>query len=231
MVTGDTSRAIGTQSVRPGKPVPRNNHGLELRILDAARECVEKHGFSTVTVEDVCIAADISRATLYRVFPGGRDVLFEALRVRGLEEFFTVLRANVEGAQSLDQLLTRCVVVATTELQHDEHLAAMLATSPGETLGNLTVDGVARIVRVATDFFVPLVSEFVSEDDARIIVELMVRLVISFFLAPNPDFDCTNEQQVNGFIRSYLPHVHQSSVVSESSTVAVADTPLNTSHQ
>ncbi len=175
-------------------------------ILDAARDCVDATGFDAVTIDEVCERAGISRATLYRVFPGGRDVLFEALRVRGLEEFFTVLRANVEGADTLDELLTRCVVIATTELKHDEQLAIMLATSPGDTLGELTVSGVSRIVRVATDFFVPLVKEFVSEDEARVIVELMVRLVISFFLAPSPTFDCTNEHQVQSFIRAYLPH-------------------------
>jgi AcrR family transcriptional regulator len=188
------------------KGTSQSRKNLELAILDAARSCVDACGFDDVTIDDVCDAAGVSRATLYRVFPGGRDVLFEALRVRGLEEFFTVLRANVEGAHSLDELLTRCVVVATTELKHDEQLAVMLATSPGETLGDLTVNGVGRIVRVATDFFVPLVKEFVSEEEARVIVELMVRLVISFFLAPSPSFDCTNEQQVRSFIRAYLPH-------------------------
>lgn len=203
MVTGDTS----LQGVRPQvHAVSRARRDLELRILDAARECVNRCGFAAVTVDEVCDAAGISRATLYRVFPGGRDVLFEALRVRGLEEFFTVVRANVEGAASLDVLLSRCVVVAMSELQHDEQLAAMLATSPGETLGNLTVDGVGRIVRVATEFFVPLVKQFVPEDEARVIVELMVRLVISYFLAPSPTIDCTNEQQVHAFICAYLPH-------------------------
>ena len=200
MVTGDTTpHPISKAALRSRKD-------QELLILDAARTCVDAQGFDAVTIDDVCEAAGVSRATLYRVFPGGRDVLFEALRVRGLEEFFTVLRANVEGANSLDVLLTRCVVVAMTELKHDEQLAILLATSPGETLGQLTVSGVSRIVGVATDFFVPLVKEFVSEEEARIIVELMVRLVISFFLAPSPTFDCTNEQQVQSFIRAYLPH-------------------------
>jgi AcrR family transcriptional regulator len=199
MVTADTTPHLTSKTV--GRP----RKDQELLILDAARTCVDAKGFEAVTIDDVCDVAGISRATLYRVFPGGRDVLFEALRVRGLQEFFTVLRANVEGADSLDVLLTRCVVVATTELKHDEQLAVMLATSPGETLGDLTVNGLSRIVGVATDFFVPLVKQFVSEEEARIIVELMVRLVISFFLSPSPTFDCTNEQQVQSFIRAYLP--------------------------
>lgn len=83
-------------------------------------------------MDDICITAGVSRATVYRLFPGGRDVLFEAVRLGKLEDFFTAMRANVEGSESLEELLVRCIVVASSELQHDEHLAMMLATAPGK---------------------------------------------------------------------------------------------------
>ena len=35
-----------------------------------------------VTVDDIAAEAGLSRATLYRLFPGGKDVLYEALRRR-----------------------------------------------------------------------------------------------------------------------------------------------------
>ena len=104
----------------------------------------------------------MSRATIYRLFPGGKDVLFEALRVRELEDFFAVLRAHVEGAESLEELLLRTVVAATRELRDDEHLAAMLASEPGEVLGDLTVEGVPRIIRFATAFIAPLADPFLD---------------------------------------------------------------------
>ena len=44
----------------------------------------------------------------------------------------------------------RAVVAATEELRADEHLAVMLATEPGKTLADLTVEGVPRIIRFAT---------------------------------------------------------------------------------
>ncbi|NDH84744.1 MAG: hypothetical protein EBY65_07735, partial [Acidimicrobiia bacterium] len=46
-----------------------------------------------------------SRATIYRLFPGGREVLFEALRVRELDRFFADLRAEVETADTLDDIV------------------------------------------------------------------------------------------------------------------------------
>ncbi|NBP17856.1 MAG: hypothetical protein EBU98_04280 [Actinobacteria bacterium] len=93
----------------------------------------------------MCDVAKISRATLYRAFPGGKEVLLEALRVRELELFFTTLRAHAEGETTLEDTIVRCMVVATTELRNDQHLALMLAAEPGDVLAQLTVAGVPRL--------------------------------------------------------------------------------------
>jgi len=176
----------------------------ECAVLDATRECVERFGFQKVTMDDICVAAKVSRATVYRMFPGGRDVLFEAVRERSLADFFTVVRAHVEGADSLEEVLVRCVTVAHAELMGDQHLATMLATEQGETLGDLTVNGVSRIVRVAAEFMSPLLHSFVEEARAQEIVEIMCRLVISAFLAPSPLLDFSNEAMVRRLVRTYL---------------------------
>jgi AcrR family transcriptional regulator len=63
----------------------------ETRVLDAALGCVERFGFSKVTIDDITAASGVSRATIYRLFPGGREVLFEAMRLRELESFFSRL--------------------------------------------------------------------------------------------------------------------------------------------
>ena len=62
------------------------------------------------------------------MFPGGKEVLLEALHVRSLDEFFSTLLDRADGAKSLEDLLMRCIVSATTELRNDQHLAMMLAT-------------------------------------------------------------------------------------------------------
>ena len=176
----------------------------EIAVLDATVACVERLGFQKVTMDHICAEANVSRATVYRMFPGGRDVLFEAVRVRSLADFFTVLRAHVEGATSLDEVLVRCVTVAYAELMADQQLATMLATEPGETLGDLTVNGVSRIVRVAAEFMSPLLHSFVPQQQAEEIVEIMCRLVISAFLSPSPLLDFSDEAVVRRLVHTYL---------------------------
>ena len=75
-----------------------SGRSTEVRVLDAAKRCCERWGIDKVTVDDIADESGVSRATMYRMFPGGKDVLFEALRVRELDEFFTRLLRQVEGA-------------------------------------------------------------------------------------------------------------------------------------
>jgi len=187
----------------------------EAAIFSAVDSCVTQWGWDKVTMDDICVTAGVSRATVYRLFPGGRDVLFEAVRLGKLEDFFTAMRANVEGSESLEELLVRCIVVASSELQHDEHLAMMLATVPGETLGDLTVSGLGRIVRVATAFITPLTDEFIPADEAAHIVEVMCRLVISYYLSPSLTLDFANEDATRTFVRTFLLPSTSSVVVTQ----------------
>jgi AcrR family transcriptional regulator len=177
----------------------------ETRVLDAAKRCCERYGISKVTIDDVAAEAHVSRATLYRMFPGGKDVLFDALRVRELEEFFTTLRAEVEGAATLEELLVRTVVCATRELRADDHLAVMLASEPGETISQLSVDGLPRIVRVATAFLVPLVDPFLDRAVGRSLIDVLARLVLSYFLAPSDHLDLGDEASARSFLRPFIP--------------------------
>jgi AcrR family transcriptional regulator len=176
----------------------------EQRILDAAKTCCERWGFAKVTIDDIASESGVSRATLYRLFPGGKDVLFDALRVRELDEFFDVLGSHVEAADNLEDLLVATVVAATRELRADEHLALMLASEPGETLSQLTVDGLPRIIRMASVTLTPAVARYIPQLAAQRLIDVLARLTISYFLAPSTDVDLGDEQSARAFLRPVI---------------------------
>jgi AcrR family transcriptional regulator len=180
------------------------DQSLNDAILDATKTAIERWGVERLTINDVCDVAKVSRATLYRAFPGGKEVLLEALRVREAETFFTTLRAHAEGESTLEDTIVRCMVVATTELRNDRNIALMLAAEPNEVLSQFTVAGVPRIVRVATTFLTPLLEPYLSRKEAANLVEVLARMVISYFLAPSAHYDFAKEADARAFVRSHV---------------------------
>lgn len=184
--------------------MPSPQTSVEMRVIAAAKTCCERWGIEKVTIDDIASEAGVSRATLYRLFPGGKDVLFEALRVSELEDFFVRLTAQVAGAVDLEDLLVRAVVAATHELRDDQHLAIMMASEPGDTLAQLTVEGLPRIMRVATIFLVPMVDPYLPRRESARLVELLSRLVISYFLAPSDHVDLGDADSARLFIDTFI---------------------------
>lgn len=196
----------------------------ETRILDATKVCFERWGIAKVSIDDIAAEAGVSRATLYRMFPGGKDVVFEALRVRDLEEFFTELKKGVGGATNLEDLIVHAVVVATHELRSDYHLAIMLASEPGDALSQLTVQGLPRIIRMASLSFAPLVEPYLGRKSAARLVELLARLVISYFLAPSDLVDLGDAQSARRFVRAHVLPAFQIVPSTQSIQLVVANT-------
>ncbi|MGZ4806697.1 MAG: hypothetical protein ACXV5U_09950, partial [Ilumatobacteraceae bacterium] len=91
-------------------------------------------------------------------------------------------------------------------------LSLMLASEPGETLGQLTVDGVPRIIRVATVFLAPLVDGYLARREGARLVELLSRLVISYFLAPSDQVDLGEPESARTFIQTFVLPAFQPSL-------------------
>jgi len=179
-------------------------NAAEVRILDAAKRCFEQWGVAKVTIDDIATASGVSRATLYRLFPGGKEVLYSALQVRELNEFFDRLTAEAAGVDDFEDLVVRLIVTATRELRADEHLAIMLGSEPGEVLSQLTVEGLPRTIRVATEYLTPLVLPYLSQNEAVTAIDLLVRLTISYFLAPSDTIDLGDPESARRFIQPGL---------------------------
>ncbi len=185
----------------------------EVQVLDAVKSCCERWGIAKVTIDDIAKQSGVSRASLYRMFPGGRDTLFEAHRVYELDQFFETVLSEIDTAGTLDALLTSIVVSSTRALRNDEHIAVMLASEPGEVAADMTVDGLPRIIRVASAYLAPLVDQYMSRADGRALIDVVSRLVISYFLAPSDHVDLADSEQAHKFlapfIAPYMATVHQ----------------------
>ena len=157
-----------------------------------------------VTVDDIAAEAGISRATLYRLFPGGKDVLYQALNARETQVFFTRLNDHVDAADTLEDLIVSVMVEATQALRNDEHLQVMLASRPDEIVYSLTFADQPRIIEVATAFLAPLVAPFLDTDRSPQLAEWLVRVVLSYFFTPSNHVDLADRDSATSFARDFV---------------------------
>jgi AcrR family transcriptional regulator len=177
---------------------------LEDRVLDAVKACCERWGMAKVTIDDIAAEAGCSRATVYRLFPGGKDNIYETLRQRENREFFAKLNAHLAEANGYEDLLIRGVVAATQALRADEHLQLMLASQPGELLADMSFDGLPRIFDSATIFLTPWFAPYIGALASAELAEWLARVVLSYFFSPSRYVDLGDPESARRFIEQFV---------------------------
>ena len=172
------------------------DRGTRARIVEAAYECVARWGFSKTTVEDVAREAGVSRATLYRYFPGGRDELFSAVVAWENARFFSRLYAEVRGAATLEDVMELGLVFAHRDIRDHEVLQRVLETEPHLLLSKLTVEaeGTQRMIAAFLEPY--LARERLAPGvDVAEAADFLARMALSYISAPGR-WDLTDRAQV-----------------------------------
>lgn len=179
--------------------------GLEHRVVESMLDCIARWGLGKTTADDVARTAGISRATLYRTFPGGKDVAFDALLRHEAARFFDTVSGPLEEAASLEDLVVTGIVEAARFLTGHEALRYVLAHEPERVLPAFTFARLDRTLAVASGFAAPHLRRFVGDDDTALArAEWIVRILLSYALNPTPNLSLTDDASVRRFVTTYL---------------------------
>ena len=132
----------------------RPDPALRERLLEAAYDSVARYGLAKTTVEDVVKQSGVSRATVYRVFPGGKDELLRAAVGWEMGRFFGRLAEAVAGAADFASLVESGLVFAHVAVHQHEVLQKVLVTEPERLLPLLTTEQEAPLAFI-TAFLLP----------------------------------------------------------------------------
>ncbi|MGD0379368.1 MAG: TetR/AcrR family transcriptional regulator [Acidimicrobiales bacterium] len=178
--------------------------GPRQRILEATYACVARWGLSKTTVEDAAREAGLSRATVYRYFPGGRDELIDAVVSWQFLSFFGRLYEEVHGATSLEEVLDRGLAFARRSLVEHEVLQKMLETEPDVLMPKLTVES-NRTVGLIAGFLVPYLHEHGMAEGVEIheAADFLARMILSYISSPG-HWDLADPEQVATLVRTEL---------------------------
>ncbi|MGH9300119.1 MAG: TetR/AcrR family transcriptional regulator, partial [Acidimicrobiales bacterium] len=121
-------------------------------LLEGAYSCIAENGLAATSLEDAARAAGVSRATLYRYFPGGRDELIGAVITYETLSFFQTLAEAISDAPDLETLVVDGILFANRAVEGHEVLQKILETEPERLLPQLSLES-ARLVGLIASFF------------------------------------------------------------------------------
>jgi AcrR family transcriptional regulator len=165
------------------------------RLLQATYDCVARWGLAKTTVEDAAHEAGVSRATVYRYFPGGRDELIGAVVGWEFARFFLRL---------YEEVMERGLVFAHNAILEHEVLQRILQTEPEILLPRMTVEANETHKLVAA-FLAPYLVRHGMEkgSDLDKAADFLARMVLSYIGSPGR-WDLNDPEQVARLVRAEL---------------------------
>jgi len=198
-------RLVDSDSPQPGVDVTD-------RLLDAALVLVARWGVHKTALGDVAKEAGCSRATLYRAFPGGKQHLLQALARRELDAYQRAVLDAIDAADSLEDALTRGLVVATRLLRDHDAAQFILTHEPGLLLPFLGFHEVDRLYRHVAPALGGHLERFLPADRASWAAEWTARLFVTYLFNPHDGVDLAVIDDARHLVVTFLlpaftPHI------------------------
>lgn len=177
---------LGPGTAATGSPPSPQASGSRARVIAAALRCISRFGVTKTTIDDIAREAGLSRATLYRAFPGGRDEVLGAVVDSEVARYFAGLSARLDEADDLEDLLVFVLTVSADQLVRHEALRFVLAYEPEVVVPLIAFHGFDRVLEVTSSRLRPYLQPALGETQARRVAEWLTRLLVSHVLCP-PD--------------------------------------------
>ncbi len=174
------------------------------RVVDGALSCLAANGLRRTTVDDVAAAAGVSRATLYRAFPGGRETILAAVVEAELARLLGAIAAAAGAEDDLHGALTAGLCAAATWLSSHEVLERLMFDEPAAVLTHLEFEQMDRTLAAIGVAAGPLLGRFVGPDVAERVAEWAARICVSYLLFPDDEVDVSDRRDVAALVARHV---------------------------
>lgn len=182
---------------------PSSDDDPQNRVIAATLRCIARWGLTKTTLDDVAREAGLSRATVYRIVPGGRDSLLALVSASELNRFFMALDDAVKQVDSLEDTLVAGVTTAARHLEHHGALRFLIEHEPEQILPRFAFHNLDAILANVRAFAGPYLAPWLGDDAGRT-AEWLARIVVSYTCTPSPEFDLCNDESARRLVRMYV---------------------------
>jgi AcrR family transcriptional regulator len=199
--TGNAGRPAG----RGESHLSRDGNPTEQKILLGAIEALARRGSRSLSMSDVALAANVSRATLYRYFPT-KEAVLEAVSeyisttfIRGADR---IARTVKEPTERL-----RAIMSLQLELATQEFITRITEVEPGLVLKFLA-DHYERHVGAMRKVLDPLYDQLEAaagfELDREVLSASVLRMQLSLVIVPPDERWCTSPDVLANMLTAFM---------------------------
>ena len=141
----------------------------------------------------------MSRATVYRAFPGGRDEILGAVVDTEMARLFS-RSAWPWGSRDLGDALIGGIVEASMRIRDHAALALLVEHEPEMVLGHLAFDESDRLLATASRFTAPFLARWMRPEEAERVAEWAARIVLSYAISPADGTDLGDPAQATRLV-------------------------------
>lgn len=174
------------------------------RLVAAAVDCIARWGVSKTSLDDIAREAGVSRATVYRALPGGKERLVALVLAHEVGRFFHDVDAELAEAGDLADLLTRAISRALDEMADNPALQTLLAHEPELVLPHFTFRRLESLFAVTVELCRPHLARFLPEAAIRPTAEWAARLVLTYSVHPVPAVRPHDPDSVRRLVDAYV---------------------------
>lgn len=178
------------------------------RILSAAVTCVEHSGVRTLSLEQVASRAEVSRTTIYRYFPGGRQQLIQEAATWEIARFWQRVAAAVADESSIEDRLTTGLMIGRKVMNRSAIMANLMDSEVQELISALEpseplIQGLVRGYIEETLVAEAAAGRLRDGLDVPGAADYVCRMVLSWLASPG-DVDLTDEATTRALVRTQL---------------------------
>ncbi|HYI60734.1 MAG TPA: TetR/AcrR family transcriptional regulator [Acidimicrobiales bacterium] len=174
------------------------------RALDSALDLVARWGVAKTTLGDVARATGVSRATLYRTFPGGKDELFALLAQREVARFLDVVGRALDSSPDTTAALVDGLHAAAVHLEGHAAIRYVLAHEPELAVPVLGFGEMDRLLRLVRRAVAPHLVDRLGPEAAGWTAEWLARVFLSALVNPTPTFALADRAVCDRLVRRYV---------------------------
>ena len=186
-----------------GGDLPRTEDEARERIVAAAMRCIDRSGPGKATLADVAAELQVTRQTVYRVFPTTAELL-TAVGEAGATQFLDRLTDHVADITDPRDALAEAIVYTLGRLPDEPYIGLLVQVGENELFSRGATSSRAMEFGASVLRRFPIDWAEVGIDDEKLegLAEFMLRVLMSFLQYPS-DPPRTPEQ-LRVYLRRWL---------------------------